>query len=238
MPAMLVAIGLLVAAVFGWTTPAAAQPVERIRCESWDYRYQSCPVRDPQYVRLAERIAGRCIEGSDWGVNGRGIYVQNGCRAVFEVTRPSPGFGGGGGFGGQRIVCESWNYQPRSCPANTRGGVRLSRVIAGDCREGQTWSWDRNSVNVRGGCRAEFLVGGGGPGPGAGWGGGGWGGGGGQTVDCNSWNFRPARCPVTVNRDVELIQVYGGECIERRTWFWDRRGIDVRDGCRARFLVR
>ena len=230
---ILIAIGLLLGTLMGMVAPATAQPVERVRCESWNYRYQSCPVANPQVVRLAERIAGRCIEGSDWGVNPRGIYVQNGCRAVFEVSRRGPGFGGDG-YGGQRVVCESWNYRPNSCPMDTRGSVRLSRVIAGDCREGQTWTWDRNSVNVRGGCRAEFVSGGG---PGGGWNGGGWNGGG-QTVDCNSWNYQPARCPVDVRRDVELIQVYGGECIEGRSWFWDRRGIRVRDGCRARFLVR
>lgn len=236
MRATLIVIGLLLGTMFGLAAPAAAQPVERIRCESWNYRFQSCPVSNAQYVDLVERLGGPCQRGVDWGVNPRGIYVQNGCRAIFAVRRGGPfppGPGPGPGYAGQRVVCESWNYQPRSCPMDTRGGVRLSRVIAGDCREGQTWSWDRNSVNVRGGCRAEFAAGGGGPG----WGGGGWGGGG-QTIDCNSWNYQPARCPVSVNRDVELIQVYGGECIEGRSWRWDRRGIDVRDGCRARFLVR
>ncbi len=311
-------IGLLLSA---WAGPTMAQ--QRVRCESFNYQPQSCPVSDPQYVRLAERLGGRCTEGVDWSVERRGLLVRNGCRAVFEIGRPSrpdygggpypglpnPGYPGGGYPGGDidRVTCQSWNYQPARCAMNTSRGVRIARVLGGECREGSTWSYDRGGVSVRGGCRAEFVSGNrpgiGGPGfggypdggpdrvtcqswnyqparcamntsrgvhiarvlggdcrEGATWdydrgsvsvrggcradfvsggrpGGGGPGFGGGQVIECSSWDYRPARCPVAVARDVELIRVLGGECIERRSWFWDRRGIDVRDGCRARFRV-
>lgn len=36
--------------------------------------------------------------------------------------------------GGQIIRCESWNYRYARCSANTRDGVRLSRVLAGNVR--------------------------------------------------------------------------------------------------------
>lgn len=242
----LLLLGMLLA---GWAGPALAQ--QRVRCESFNYQPRSCPVADPQYVRLAERLGGRCAEGIDWTVERRGLLVRNGCRAIFEIGRPSPGpgFGGGpypgvpgpgypgGGYPGgiDRVTCQSWNYQPARCAMNTARGVQISRVLGGDCREGATWSYDRGSVSVRGGCRAEFVSSGrpgfGGPGNG------GPGFGGGQVIECSSWDYRPARCPIAVARDVELIRVIGGECIERRSWSWDRRGISVRDGCRARFRV-
>lgn len=60
--------------------------------------------------------------------------------------------------GGQIIRCESWNYRYARCSANTRDGVRLSRVLAGDCSR-RNWGSDRNAVWVNNGCRAEFQVG-------------------------------------------------------------------------------
>ena len=60
--------------------------------------------------------------------------------------------------GGQIIRCESWNYRYARCSANTRDGVRLSRVLAGDCSR-RNWGSDRNAIWVSNGCRAEFAVG-------------------------------------------------------------------------------
>jgi hypothetical protein len=67
------------------------------------------------------------------------------------------GWGGGNNNGqGRNIRCESWNYKYARCNADTAGGVRLSRVIAGDCRQGRSWGYSRNFVWVNRGCRAEF----------------------------------------------------------------------------------
>lgn len=74
--------------------------------------------------------------------------------------------GGGWNGGGRTIRCESWNYRYARCNADTGGGVRLARVIAGDCREGRSWGWSRNYVWVDRGCRAEFEMRGGGSGGG------------------------------------------------------------------------
>jgi hypothetical protein len=57
---------------------------------------------------------------------------------------------------GRTIRCESWNYRYARCNADTGGGVRLARVIAGDCRQGRNWGWSRNYIWVNNGCRAEF----------------------------------------------------------------------------------
>lgn len=138
----------------------------------------------------------------------------------------------GGGFRPQarQIVCESWAFRRRSCPADTRGGVRLLQQTGGVCVAGQTWGYGPRAVWVTNGCRAIFAVV-----PGRG--------GGfpsvpphGRLIVCASWQFQPSRCAADVVRRPR-IEVIAGTCVEHRSWGWDRRGIWVRHGCRARFLL-
>jgi hypothetical protein len=66
-----------------------------------------------------------------------------------------------------------------------------------------------------------------------------YGGGGLRQIKCESWNYKPAQCPVELRRraDVDVVQVLGGNCVEGRTWDWDRQGIRVSGGCRAIFAI-
>jgi hypothetical protein len=236
-------LGLVMAALLAGlfaAAPARAQVNTRVTCESWQFRYAQCPVPGIIDARISRVIAGDCRPGN-WGYDRRGVWVNNGCRAVFDVAVRGNGGGnwGGNNSGGQYVRCESWQYQPARCNMDTRGGVRIQRVIAGNCRQNQTWGWDRNAVWVNGGCRADFVSARGGGGN-AGWDNGGWGnggGGGGQIVECSSWQHQPARCSVRVRNSVTIDRVNGGECIQGRSWGWDRNGIWVNDGCRARFRV-
>ncbi len=72
-------------------------------------------------------------------------------------------FGGGSGsnggsFGNTATVrCESRGYRYQQCSADTRDGVRIARVLGGDCRRGN-WGWRQNLVWVDNGCRADFAV--------------------------------------------------------------------------------
>lgn len=72
------------------------------------------------------------------------------------------GWGGNGGSwnnnGSSTIRCESWNYRYARCNANTSDGVRLGRVLGGDCNR-SNWGTARNYIWVNNGCRAEFEVG-------------------------------------------------------------------------------
>ncbi len=227
--------------------PASAQGMRQVQCDSRNYQPAQCPV-DPgaRDLQLVRRAGGDCVPNRDWGLRGGSVYVLNGCRAVFAYRS---GFGGGypgggypgGQFGGQAVRCESWNYRPATCPINTAGGVGLRNVVAGNCVQGQTWGWDRRSVWVNGGCRADFIAlnnvsGGGYPGGGYPGGGGGYPGAG-DLVECSSWNYRPARCAARINRGVRIASVIAGECVEGQSWGWDRGGIWVNNGCRARFLA-
>ena len=250
-PRLGILLAALLTAIFGGVLlakPANAQSTSQITCESWQFRPAHCQVPGIVDAQLANVIAGDCRPGN-WGHDNAGVFVNNGCRAVFDVASRGGGGGGwgggypGGNWGGgnngrpgQVIRCESWQFQPARCGMDTRGGVQIHRVIAGDCRQGN-WGRDRNGVWVVNGCRAEFVSGGGGGSGGGNWGGGNWGGGMNQVVECNSIRYRPARCNARINSGVQVDRVLGGECIEGRSWGWDRGGIWVNNGCRALFRV-
>jgi len=130
-----------------------------ITCASDDGRRVYCEVDTRGGgVGLVRQISGSpCQEGSTWGYDERGIWVDRGCRAEFVVS--------GGGFRGDRrpgsaaITCASDDGRRVYCEVDTRGGVRLVRQISGSpCREGDTWGRDERGIWVDRGCRAEFEV--------------------------------------------------------------------------------
>ncbi len=88
---------------------AAAQydQVQTIVCESRHGRVQYCPIADPRanIVLVQELGDRRCVRGETWGNDAKGIWVDRGCRAKFEVR---PGREHGPGW---------WNSGPRG-PAN------------------------------------------------------------------------------------------------------------------------
>ena len=74
-------------------TVATSAAARTITCESKNYRYRHCRVDTDGRVRLVKRISqAPCRQGRSWGYDRRGIWVDDGCAARFEVGR-----GGGGG---------------------------------------------------------------------------------------------------------------------------------------------
>ena len=112
-------------------------------------------------------------------------------------------------YGGQVITCSSNDGRRNYCNADTRGGVRLSRQISGSaCVQGQTWGYDRGTIWVDRGCRAEFVLGQGG-------------GGGGyppQIITCSSDDGRRNFCNADTRGGVRLNrQISGSACIQGQT---------------------
>ena len=68
-----------------------------------------------------------------------------------QIQPPRPTYG--------TLRCESFNYAYKRCPTATLNGVQLARRIAGQCRQGYSWGYDRRSVWVHHGCRADFRIG-------------------------------------------------------------------------------
>ena len=206
---------------------------EVIRCESRDGRTQRCSTggRDARLVRQLSSTP--CVEGRSWGRDRDGVWVGMGCRADFALT----GYQGGSGVGQRTFRCESQDGRYRMCNAESRGRARLVRQLSDTpCIEGRTWGANRAGVWVDRGCRAEFSAG-------RGWGGGDWSGqypgdGYGQIVRCESNDDRTRRCDVGVQSGVELTrQLSTSQCVQGRTWGWDRGGVWVSRGCRAEFRV-
>ncbi len=210
---------------------APAQP-NTVRCSSDDGGRHTCSADTRGGVRLVRQISGSpCTEGRTWGYDSRGIWVDRGCRAEFEVLPyRERAFGSYGS--GTTIRCSSDDERRHTCPADTGGGVRLVRQISGSpCVEGRTWGYDSRGIWVDRGCRAEFEVlpsrqrafGSYGSG---------------TTIRCSSDDERLHSCPADTRGGVRMVrQISGSPCVEGRTWGYDSRGIWVDRGCRAEFEV-
>jgi|GEM_PF-1546515 len=223
-------IGIVAIIVAGMFIPLA-QASETIRCSSDDGRRNYCDADTRGGVTLSRQLSqASCVQGRSWGYDGRGIWVDAGCRAEFLV-----GSGGGwqGGGNATTIRCSSDDGRRNYCDADTRGGVTLSRQISeARCIEGRTWGYDGRGIWVDEGCRAEFQVGGGG----GDWHGGGGYGGHDQTVKCESNDGRRKYCDIRMRGDVTMIrQLSQASCIQNRTWGYDDRRVWVDKGCRAEF---
>lgn len=206
-----------------------AQGIQAISCSSDDMRRHYCPADVRGGVQLVRQRSGSpCTFGRTWGFDGRGIWVDRGCRADFQTGSA----GWGGWDNGYNIYCASDDMRRNVCPTDTRGGVQLIRKRSDSaCDYGRTWGYDRRGIWVDRGCRADFQIGGGG---------GGWqpGGPGVQSINCSSEDMRRRVCPVNTRGGVRLVrQRSDSDCLFGRTWGYDARSIWVDRGCRADFEV-
>lgn len=137
----------------------------------------------------------------------------------------------GGRFYGDRILrCESKGGDPNLCPADVRGGVRLLRTLSrSNCIENDTWGVSDTGIWVKGGCRADFVLGYGGS-VGTGYGA--------KVMRCESRGSRWQHCPAETRAGVELVrQLSKNPCIRGQNWGADPRGVWVSGGCRAEFRM-
>ncbi len=176
-----IALGVAVFGAAIMMAPAHADPQrgsdrhdnrnDRVECTSNDYRFTRCGVdwRKADIVRQTSQ--SRCIEGRNWGVDRRGLWVDKGCGGVFVERGRGGNHGGGNGNGGWnpgpnwnqdiRLTCQSQDYRYRMCQVDTGrgGGVRIERQISDTaCIEGRTWGYNRAGIWVSGGCAAIFRV--------------------------------------------------------------------------------
>jgi hypothetical protein len=103
--------------------PAFAFAQQSITCEANNNNRKYCGSYRPDQVRLQRQISGSpCIEGETWGVDRGGLWVERGCRAIFDVGgdfRPRREYDGPGQEGGW------WNPEPGDTwppRGNWRGG--------------------------------------------------------------------------------------------------------------------
>jgi len=136
---------------------------EIVVCESVKNRTQYCQMDTRRGVVLINQLSrSACIEGETWGVDRRGLWVTQGCRAEFQAARsiaPGPSRRLRDDRQGVLVVCESRSSDQTYCPVRIRGGVQLNRQLSRtECVQGYNWDYDRRGIWVDQGCRAEFLV--------------------------------------------------------------------------------
>lgn len=219
-------------------TPDAlsGQTVREVTCESRNDRTQTCDVRamNERTVRLVRQISGSpCVKDRTWGTSDDGIWVTNGCRAVFSYEESGYGYGDGDYDG--RVTCESENNRRKTCRITNldQTSVRLARQLSSsDCVNGRTWGTNRDQIWVTGGCRADFTYdtrrGSGGSSGDSGR----------QRLTCESrgGDLRNCRVDGLNERSVRLErQLSSAACVNGRTWGTQPGMIWVESGCRAQF---
>jgi hypothetical protein len=206
----------------------------QVTCESASLNRQVCPIPSGSSARLVRQLSDSpCRLNSTYGFDRGTIWVANGCRGLFEVTR----YGGpGGGSNVTRITCSSNSAARQQCGVQGASRVALVRQVSSSpCTLNQSYGIGVNHIWVSNGCRGEFDVTVGGPGGGtvpglpqpA------------ERVTCESRGNDRVECRVRTGAAVELVrQLSGAPCIRERTWGAGYGRIWVQNGCRGEFEVR
>jgi Protein of unknown function (DUF3011) len=110
-----------------------------LTCSSDDESRVYCDADTRGGVRLVRRISdSACRQGSTWGYDSRGVWVDKGCRAEFEVA----GLGSRSAAmrnASNMISCSSTEGRRVHCDVDTRGTVRLVREIGSSRDLGRRW---------------------------------------------------------------------------------------------------
>lgn len=218
---------------------ASAAWGQTVTCSSDDGGKKYCQADTRHGARLVRQSStSTCTEGTSWGYDEQGIWVDKGCGGEFALGSGEQGEGSSAGTGvGVKVTCTSDDGRRKYCPAETHGGVQLVRQRGQTiCSQGETWGYDTHGIWVNRGCGGDFVVGV--PGhPAA------------QAkpvesksqmVNCASDDGRRDYCGLNVKHArVRLIRQMGGEpCMEGTTWGYDGSDVWVDRGCRGEFQVQ
>ena len=211
--------------------PAPQGQTMRMTCSSDDMRRHFCAVDTLGGVWMVhQKSEAKCIQDRTWGYDNRGIWVDRGCRAEFEIGAVQSR-GGEGGFRGWGesyfIYCPSEDMGRQWCPADSRFGVRLIRQRSeAPCIQDRTWGYGKRGIWVDRGCRADFQVTGDWQQKAA------------DFVYCASDYMQRAACPVDTRDGVFIVrQRSEADCLFKKTWGYERDVIWVDRGCRADFEI-
>lgn len=228
-------IGFLVAGL----ALATAAWGQTVNCPSDDGSKKYCQADTRHGARLVRQSStSTCTEGTSWGYDEQGIWVDKGCGGEFALGSGEQGEVSSTGTGkGEKVTCTSDDGSRKYCPVETRGGVQLVRQRGQTiCSQGSNWGYDNHGIWVNRGCGGDFVVGvpehpatpaqpvesks--------------------QTVNCFSDDGRRDYCGLNVKHaKVRLIRQTGGEpCMEGSTWGYDGGDIWVDGGCRGEFQVQ
>ena len=207
------------------------QTDEVVRCESYSYRRQVCASNlQGADVQLIHQLSNRSCNGN-WGYNQNEIWVSNGCKADFRISRNSynnPGLGSG------IVECRSTGTRIEHCQVPALQSIELVQERGGSYRDScrGNWGYSSHGIWVRNGCDAQFRVveyqepGYANNPPNNQ----------GREVICESNYGQVRTCGADTSGRVELVQNLSNTSCDNR-WGYDANGIWVKDGCRARFVT-
>ena len=199
----------------------------RITCESRSTGRQECPLPSGAQIRLVRQLSQNPCRLNDTYGRGAGyVWVAEGCRGEFEVSRPGVGPGGT-----TQVSCESVRGDRRVCPIPSGARARLARQLSdAPCILDRTYGFDARSIWVSGGCRGEFDVTRGGyPGEA---------GGNVTRLTCSSSGAARQECAVSGASRVRLVrQISSSPCTLNQSYGIGVGHIWVSNGCRGEFDV-
>jgi len=237
-----------------------------LTCASENGRKHYCAADTRGGVTMErQRSHAVCTQGSTWGFDSNGVWVDRGCRADFLVT-PAPSKQDARRDGdhdrgpnhdrdydrdrdrdrdrhdygheeqSMQLTCSSEDGRRHYCESDIQGNATMLRQRSGSpCREGYSWGNDSRGIWVDHGCRADFSLSGKRTAS--------FGMGNGQplvsTVTCSSNTGLRQLCDVDASGGVKLTrQISESACRMGYSWGYERSGIWVDHGCRAEFEVR
>ncbi|NDK37244.1 DUF3011 domain-containing protein [Pseudoxanthomonas gei] len=229
------AAGLVLAVAINASLSAApaVQDGMRFRCEAERSQQHYCSVDTRNGITLVKQLSGTpCLQGRNWDYDRHGVWVSHRCRAEFISgtlpPEPQP-------TRATTVRCESRANRIQHCAADTRKGVRLTRLLSSsDCVENRDWGSDGEGIWTANGCRAEFALegdaeSGSGRDPAAVP----------HRLTCQSIAQQRQHCAAAASKGVDLIRhLSKTRCVEGANWGWNPTGVWVDNGCRAEFRVR
>ncbi|MFY9804653.1 MAG: DUF3011 domain-containing protein [Candidatus Acidiferrales bacterium] len=144
--------------------PGRCSAQNTVTCASNDGGRQYCAADTRAGVRLLRQNSqSPCVQNQTWGFDGRNVWVDRGCRAVFQLGYAAvPGGPGSPALapGTYVVTCESNKNHRRYCEINDpRSQVNLLQQLGSNpCTHGATWGNDGLGIWVDRGCRATFTV--------------------------------------------------------------------------------
>lgn len=191
---------------------------QRIRLQSEDSRFAERHIRTGSGVRIVQRLSDApCRLGYSWGYDANHIWVDHGCRAIFEVNAGR---------------WDDWNRDDRwgrsdrrNDPWDDRWGRRDDPWYNDRYDRNDPWYNDRYDRNDPWNNRYDPY----------------------NDPWYREANTRRVRVESdggrrkivrVANRGVRLArQISYARCIQGRTWDYNNSAIWVTDGCRAEFIV-